>query len=93
MDDETYPESEGLVYFYGYTNRKIKIGHTRFPDMRIRTLRYSSGVWAQSFLATVDGGRDLERAYHERFAEHRHGKSEWFDPAPEILAEIERLES
>lgn len=90
MGDHTYPEDGGIVYFFGWPNRRIKIGHTIHPAMRRRTLRWEHGVYA-NFLATTKGGRDLERAYHERFAEHRHGKSEWFDPAPEILAEIERL--
>lgn len=29
----------------------------------------------------------------DRFAAHRHGKSEWFDPHPDILAEIERIKA
>lgn len=43
-----------------------------------------------AILALRCGGRDVEQAYHHQFSEHRlHG--EWFKPHPDILAEIERL--
>lgn len=85
------PFEEGVVYFWGNVNRRIKIGFTAQPDLRLRTLRYQFGPMASSFLVTVDGTAEDERAYHKRFAEHRHGKSEWFAPHPDILAEIDRL--
>lgn len=86
-----YHTEPGVVYFWGSPSHRIKIGFTVQPDMRLRTLRYQFGCIANSFLATVDGTMDLEREYHRRFAEHRQGKSEWFAPHPDILAEIERL--
>lgn len=42
--------------------------------------------------AATPGERKQERAYHKHFSEHRlHG--EWFEPHPDIMAEIERLNS
>lgn len=43
-----------------------------------------------ALLATMDGGRAEERAIHERFAEHRLGRTEQFRPTAEILAFIGR---
>lgn len=81
----------GIVYFFGIRNRRIKIGHTIDLGLRLRTLRYQNGLPCVNYLATVPGGRELERAYHEKFAEHRHGRTEWFSPHPDILAEIDRI--
>jgi hypothetical protein len=39
-------------------------------------------------LATVRG--NFEVAYHRLFAEHR-AFGEWFEPHPDILAEVDRL--
>ena len=83
---------EGIVYFWGIPARRIKIGFTMQPTLRLRTLRYQFGPLANDFLAALAGTQEDERAYHERFAEHRQGKSEWFDPHPDIIAEIERLQ-
>jgi len=85
------PRGLGVVYFFGNSKRRIKIGHTTNPEVRLRTLRYQFGLPCQGFLATVPGGQDLEASYHERFDEHRLGRQEWFSPHPDILAEIERL--
>ena len=82
------PET-GKVYFWGHPERRIKIGATVRISNRHRELRSTTGVPGK-MLATVEGGNDLEQAYHIRFAEHRlHG--EWFAPHPDLLAEIERL--
>ena len=82
--------TNGVVYFFGLRNRRIKIGTTTRPDARLRELRSCYMRWAP-MLAQTPGGVELERQYHARFAQHRHGKTEWFDPAPEILAEIDRI--
>jgi hypothetical protein len=41
-------------------------------------------------LAVVPGGREVEQELHARFS-HLRRRGEWFDRAPELLAEIERL--
>lgn len=80
-----------VVYFVQAENGRIKIGTTKYLDWRMKTLRGQSPL-ALELLCSASGGRREERAYHAQFAAHRlHG--EWFEPHPDILAEIERLNS
>lgn len=66
----------------------IKIGMAFDPSSRRARLN-SSGFHKVEILATVRDG-DFEASYHRHFDQHRlHG--EWFEPHPDILAEIERL--
>lgn len=67
----------------------IKIGISVDPAKRLKGLQ-TAHPWKLSLLCVVEGGAYLESEYHFRFAEHRLA-GEWFNPAPEILAEIERL--
>lgn len=85
-------DADGYCYFWGVPSRRIKIGSTSNPRLRERTLRYQYNLPCISFLAVMTGGSAVEAAYHARFAEHRI-EGEWFHPAPEILAEIARLNS
>lgn len=79
------------IYFVRAANGPIKIGTTGYLDGRLKQLGTQSPV-AIELLASCPGDRADEHAYHRQFAEHRlHG--EWFDPHPDILAEIERLSS
>lgn len=83
------PRKEPVVYFAQAANGLIKIGTTGFIDERMKILAGQSPV-AITLLATVQGARADEFVYHARFAAHRrHG--EWFEPHPDILAEIARL--
>jgi Meiotically up-regulated gene 113 len=77
----------GFVYFIGPEalfhrdpdddEVKVKIGFTRNnPHSRLAALQCGSPVWLD-LIAYIDGTPELERAYHEAFAELRaHG--EWF---------------
>lgn len=77
------------VYFIGGDEGPIKIGLSNGPLERLAQFQVGSPVRLRIH-ALADGGLALERDYHRRFAAHRlHG--EWFSPAPEILAEIDRL--
>lgn len=77
-----------VVYFVQAENGRIKIGNTKYIDWRMDSLRGQSPL-SLELLATTPGGRKVEFAYHARFAAHRlHG--EWFEPHPDILAEIDR---
>jgi hypothetical protein len=70
------------------TTGNIKIGRSREPNERMKQLQAATGN-PHELLATLRGGEN-ESAYHSIFTEHRlYG--EWFAPAPEILAEIDRL--
>lgn len=77
------------VYFIGSEAGPIKIGMAQNVEARLISIQASSPVLLH-LLATTGGGIKQERIYHRQFAAHRlHG--EWFEPHPDILAEIERL--
>lgn len=87
---EAKPASRtSVVYFIGDPAVAIKIGFSVDFPSRLRNIQSCSPIPLQT-LATVHGGERVEAIYHAKFAAHRlHG--EWFTPAPDILAEIERL--
>jgi hypothetical protein len=62
-----------VVYFIRNGNR-IKIGTTTELKRRIRTL----ALRAENVALLVDGGQQLERAFHRQFADLRVGSTEWF---------------
>lgn len=77
------------VYFIRSEPGEIKIGLAIDVQKRLRGLQ-TSHPYALTLLTAVKGSKEVECAYHKQFAEHRlHG--EWFEPHPDILAEIERL--
>jgi hypothetical protein len=78
----------GSVYFIqGVDGGPIKIGKANFPERRLYDLQASSPVRLR-ILATVAGGMRREYELHRQFKASRlHG--EWFEPTPELLAEIE----
>jgi hypothetical protein len=79
----------GTIYFVGPQGGPIKIGFATRLAFRIRDLRLANALPLEIW-ASVEGPPSLEREYHKRFASHRlHG--EWFEPHPDILAEIARL--
>lgn len=77
------------LYFIGSAGGPIKIGISVDPAKRVRQLQTGYPYELKVF-ATVRGGCLLEPEYHARFAAHRL-QGEWFNPHPEVLAEIERL--
>lgn len=79
----------GFVYFIGWAGGPVKIGVAIDVDIRLRTLQCAC-PYELAVLAKSPGGTAKERSYHRRFAAHRlHG--EWFERAPEIVGEIEKL--
>lgn len=79
-----------LVYFIGGDVGAIKIGLAGNAKRRLATIQAHSPIPVR-LLAVIAGGREVEMSYHRRFAAHRlHG--EWFEPHPDILAEIDRLQ-
>lgn len=77
------------VYFIGHATGPVKIGKAVNPSARLREIQ-TGYPYKLSILALVDGGHDVERAYHKRFASARL-TGEWFTRCPEIEAEIARL--
>ena len=76
------------IYFIRAPNA-VKIGMAKDPNRRLMVLQTSHPDELE-LVATREGGRALEAEYHARYAEHR-VRGEWFEPAPAILSEIERL--
>lgn len=104
-DDEWYAAQERLpkpqikweserrpqqVYFIQAADGSVKIGIAADPASRLATLQIAH-AHPLKLLATCPGGAMREKAYHEHFASARLA-GEWFSPAPEILAEITRLQ-
>jgi len=78
------------VYFIGGAGGAIKIGFTQ-QDLHERVKCIQTGSPVKLVVpATQNAPKVRERHYHQRFAEHRLF-GEWFSPAPDILAEIARL--
>ncbi|MGV9891716.1 GIY-YIG nuclease family protein [Streptomyces sp. NPDC003395] len=77
-----------LVYFITNGNR-IKIGTSTELKRRIRTL----ALRAENVALLLDGGKPLERKYHNQFADLRIGNTEWFayeSPLTDFIAEQNR---
>lgn len=76
---------EPLVYFLENGDR-IKIGTT--TDLRTRIRRLA--LRPEHVALLVGGGKDIEHAYHVRFADLRDGNTEWFKnagPLAQYIAE------
>src|SRR5438093_13607997 len=67
----------------------IKVGHTAAVEARLRQLELHYGR-PMALLATMEGGRDEEQAIHERFGHLRLGRTEQFQPGPELMEFIGR---
>lgn len=80
---------KSLVYFIGGRSGAIKIGTTVNLPARLKKLQTSSPIKLR-ILACVEGGVELESAYHRMFADRRIGW-EWFDGKGAIRDEIKRL--
>ena len=85
------PESNYAKFTYFLRDEvtgEIKIGMSNAPHRRAEEMRLERNH-PVSVLVELRGGA-CERHYHNRYAEHRL-EGEWFEPAPAILSEIERI--
>lgn len=78
------------VYFARAQDGAIKIGHSRYPEIRVSTFRRERNCGVELLkvipcCSTSEAVR-LERACHQRHAAARL-TGEWFSPTPELLAE------
>jgi hypothetical protein len=79
-----------LIYFLqAVGGGPVKIGTSVNVDVRRKQLEWDYGR-SLVLLATLPGGRDEERALHQRFAAHRLGRTEQFRPVPELMEFIGR---
>jgi hypothetical protein len=76
------PPRPGFVYF-ARLGDLIKIGISKRPEERAYALN-------AELLVTLDGDTDLERSFHEEFADLRE-RNEWFRAEPRLLERIEAL--
>lgn len=58
------------VYFIHVNDSAVKIGHAQKPYQRLMNLQ-AGAVERLKLISCIDGGREQERALHERFAELR----------------------
>jgi len=79
---------DGMVYF-ARRGSTVKIGFSSSPPRRLRNLETAAGLPFDE-VVLVKGNRALEQRYHRRFQEHR-TDGEWFQVAPEIRLEMDRL--
>lgn len=78
-----------LVYFISMAGGVVKIGTTTNLTARIKKLQTGNPAHLR-VLAVIDGGADVEAAYHHQFADARL-KGEWFKRTDAVKQEIERL--
>jgi hypothetical protein len=74
-----------VIYFVRLASGAIKIGYTEFLDQRLVGLRYSYRGKAE-LLHAMEGGYETERELHAQFGHLRLGRSEQFQPGPDLLA-------
>lgn len=77
------------LYFIGSDTGPIKIGSSANPEKRLKALQ-TSHPYKLRILAIARGEARREGIVHCQFAAHRL-EGEWFDRHPDILAEIDRL--
>lgn len=81
-----------MIYFaraIEIENAPIKIGFSDDVDRRLDQLEWHYRTQF-ALLATMPGGREEEKAVHERFAHLRLGRTEQFRPAADLMAFIGR---
>lgn len=82
--------ADSYVYFIGVEPEgPVKIGLAKDVRQRLATLQVAVSQ-PLKVLAVAEGGMARERDYHRRFDAIRM-RGEWFERAPELLAEIASL--
>lgn len=80
------PDTGWVYFFQAIDGGAIKIGKADAPLRRLAATQAHSPVRLR-MLGTLPGGKRREYELHRRFKASRlHG--EWFEPTPELLAEI-----
>lgn len=77
-------QTREVVYFVERPNGDVKIGFTARLSARIPAIAaYEGDV---RLIGLRRGGRRMERYLHEKLAEDRIGRSEWFRPSAAVIA-------
>jgi hypothetical protein len=76
-----------VIYFVKFPGSEtIKIGYTGWLPDRLQQLTYQYDLEGDvEVLGVLDGNRRKEKEMHERFADLRIGRSEFFRPGQELL--------
>jgi hypothetical protein len=80
-----------VVYYIERSDFLIKIGTSSDILQRLWQHRSKMDDDGLIVLAVEFGGRELERQRHEQFAHLRHGRTEIFEPADDLLDFIDTL--
>lgn len=79
-----------MIYFMQATDGgPVKIGYSADVGARLYQLESHYGT-RLAVLATAEGGRAEEAELHTRFAHLRFGRTEQFQPAPDLMAFLGR---
>ena len=81
-----------MVYFAQFPTGLIKIGVTDNLEARLPELAYDYGV-DLTLLATMPGDRSTKHEVHQRFADLRVGRTDQFEPGPDLMDFIAGLAS
>jgi hypothetical protein len=78
------------VYFFQIRNDgPIKIGSSRNPENRLKSLNQSS-PYQMRMLGTIEATNGEEGKMHKRFSKYRI-RGEWFHPAKELIEYVKTL--
>lgn len=88
----TIHRASPMVYFMeGKKSGAIKIGYSRDPQARQKTLQ-SSNHEEIGVITFIAGDRHMERLLHDAFRDERI-RGEWFRPSPRLMRFINLCES
>lgn len=86
---EEFLATKRFVYFIVAQSGPIKIGTAKNPKERLQTLATGHPEHL-TLIAMIEGDKELEKSYHERFAQYRI-RGEWFEGHRSIWDEITRI--
>jgi hypothetical protein len=84
-----YKARTGTYVYFAACDGFVKIGIAKNVEKRLRELQIGC-PHKLDLIGLVEGGREIEAAYHKRFRKLR-ASGEWFRLAPPLTDEITRL--
>ena len=80
-------EQVALYAIEAPTSGLVKIGSSKDPHYRFRTIQAMSPEMLEMRIVSPVDGRELEKSFHERFVHLRH-HGEWFRQEPELTVAL-----
>lgn len=94
---ESQDKRDSSIVYFVRAGRRVKIGHSRNPENRLKTIRSGSckhpaglDMSNARIVATEPGGQAREYQLHQQFA-HLREAGEWFRGSPELTEYIKQL--